>query len=83
MDNAFKYVILNKGIDTEASYPYNATTGKTCKFNATDIGATISNYTDIPRGSEMVETSEILIFTKNHLGFTKSFCDGRPHLCRY
>merc|ERR1712062_744077 len=53
MDNAFKYVIANHGIDTEASYPYNATTGKTCKFNTTDIGATISNYTDIPRGSEM------------------------------
>merc|ERR1711992_457853 len=53
MDNAFKYVIVNKGIDTEASYPYKAIDQKTCKFNATDIGATISNYTDIPRGSEM------------------------------
>lgn len=53
MDNAFKYVIANHGIDTEASYPYNATTGKTCKFNQTNIGANISSFTDIPRNSEM------------------------------
>merc|ERR1719400_1849953 len=53
MDNAFKYVIANHGIDTEASYPYNATTGKTCKYNATDVGATISSFKDIPRHSEM------------------------------
>jgi len=53
MDNAFKYVIANHGIDTEASYPYNATTGKTCKFNQTNIGANITSFTDIPRNSEM------------------------------
>jgi len=53
MDNAFKYVIANHGIDTEASYPYNATTGKTCKYNSTDVGATISSFKDIPRNSEM------------------------------
>ena len=56
MDNAFKYVIANHGIDTEASYPYNATTGKTCKFNQTAIGATISSFKDIPRNSEMVNS---------------------------
>jgi len=53
MDNAFKYVIDNHGIDTEASYPYNATTGKTCKFNNSSIGATISSFKDIPKNSEM------------------------------
>ena len=56
MDNAFKYVIANHGIDTEASYPYNATTGKTCKFNQTTIGANITSFTDIPRNSEMVNS---------------------------
>ena len=54
MDNAFKYVMANHGIDTEASYPYNATTGKTCKFNQTNIGANITSFKDIPRNSEMV-----------------------------
>merc|ERR1711936_320985 len=53
MDNAFKYVIANHGIDSEASYPYNATTGKTCKFNQTNIGANITSFKDIPRNSEM------------------------------
>jgi cathepsin L len=52
MDQAFEYVIKNHGIDTESSYPYKATGPNTCQFNAADIGATISGYQDVPRGSE-------------------------------
>jgi cathepsin L len=51
MDNAFKYVIAVKGLDTEASYGYTARDG-TCHFNAANIGAKISSYRDVARGSE-------------------------------
>jgi len=52
MDQAFEYVIQNKGIDTEASYPYTATGPNTCEFNAANVGDKISKYQDIPSGSE-------------------------------
>ena len=52
MDSSFKYVKANKGIDTEASYPYTAKTGTSCKYNAANSGATVSSYTDIASGSE-------------------------------
>jgi len=52
MDQAFQYVISNNGIDTEASYPYTATGPNTCEYNPQNKGATISNFHDIPSGSE-------------------------------
>jgi cathepsin L len=52
MDNAFKYIINNRGIDTEASYPYQAYTSYTCKYNSANKGATISSYKDVSSGSE-------------------------------
>jgi cathepsin L len=52
MDSAFTYVVQNKGIDTEASYPYTATGPNSCKFKAADIGDTISGHKDVSRGSE-------------------------------
>ena len=52
MDHAFKYVIANKGIDTESSYPYTAKDGKKCLFSNSTIGATITGFKDIPSGSE-------------------------------
>jgi len=51
MDQAFQYIIANKGIDTEEAYPYTATQG-TCNFKAANVGATISNYTDVQSGDE-------------------------------
>lgn len=59
MDDAFKYVIANKGIDTEASYPYTAKDGKKCLFNKANVGATISSYKDIPKGNEAALTQAI------------------------
>jgi len=51
MDYAFQYIIANKGIDTEASYPYHATDGQ-CAFKAANVGATLSSFADIPSGNE-------------------------------
>jgi len=51
MDDAFKYIIANKGIDTENSYPYTAEDG-TCHYSASNCGTTITSYTDVAEGSE-------------------------------
>lgn len=52
MDNAFKYIIDNKGIDTEASYPYEETSSFRCKYKTSNIGAKITDYKDVTSGSE-------------------------------
>lgn len=51
MDNAFRYVKANKGIDTEASYPYKAEDEK-CHYSPKNVGATDRGYIDIESGSE-------------------------------
>jgi cathepsin L len=51
MTSAFKYVAANKGIDTEASYPYTAKSG-TCHYSTSNIGGVISNYKTVASGSE-------------------------------
>jgi cathepsin L len=51
MDNAFKYIKENNGIDTEPSYPYEAR-DDTCRFKAANVGATDSGCKDIKQLSE-------------------------------
>jgi cathepsin L len=51
-DNAFQYVIANKGLDTWASYPYTALTG-TCHFNPANVGScNVLGYKDVTSGDE-------------------------------
>ena len=58
MDNAFRYIEANDGIDTEASYPYQAH-NELCRFKREDVGATVTGYVDIPHGDERALTQAI------------------------
>lgn len=51
MDNAFRYIKENGGIDTEQSYPYKAEDEK-CHYKESSIGATDRGFVDIDSGSE-------------------------------
>jgi len=50
MDQAFEWIIKNKGITSESAYPYTARDGS-CK-SGKPVVATISSYTDVQEGSE-------------------------------
>lgn len=52
MEDAFKYIKANDGIDTEKSYPYEAVDGE-CRFKKEDVGATDTGYVEIKAGSEV------------------------------
>jgi len=52
MDQAFQYVIKNRGIDTEASYPYQAQGPLTCRFKAPYVATKITGFRDVASGSE-------------------------------
>ncbi|KAJ8383433.1 hypothetical protein AAFF_G00221330 [Aldrovandia affinis] len=51
MDQAFRYVMDNQGIDSDSSYPYVGTEG-TCRYSATNRAANCSSYHFVPEGSE-------------------------------
>lgn len=51
MDYAFQYVINNKGLTTEAAYPYTATGPNTCK-KGLPLVVTAKGFTDVPTNSQ-------------------------------
>jgi C1A family cysteine protease len=52
MDDAFKYIIANKGLDTESDYPYTARDGRCDKTKESTKVASISGYSDVPANNE-------------------------------
>jgi C1A family cysteine protease len=50
MDYGFQYIITNKGITTEASYPYKGVDG-TCQKGKT-VASKITSFKDVPAGDE-------------------------------
>ncbi|XP_064595747.1 procathepsin L-like [Liolophura sinensis] len=60
VDQAYGYIINNGGIDTEASYPYEARNDK-CRFNPGTVGADIRGCVDLPKGNETA--MQIVVFT--------------------
>jgi len=49
MDNSFKYVEQNGGIDTEEYYPYQGKETGRCTYNPEDRGSTCDGWVDIPK----------------------------------
>lgn len=52
MTQAMDYIISNKGIDTESSYPYTATGPNTCQYNPSNSGSSLSSYSNVASGDE-------------------------------
>ncbi|KAK0579896.1 hypothetical protein LWI29_033186 [Acer saccharum] len=52
MDDAFKFIIHNKGLTTESNYPYNGNDGICNKKKAASHSAKISGFKDVPVNNE-------------------------------
>jgi len=52
MDNAFKFIIHNKGLSTEDKYPYKGSDGNCSKSERASPAAKITGYEDVPANSE-------------------------------
>ena len=52
MDDAFKFIIQNHGLNTEANYPFKGVDGTCNAKAASSDAATISGYEDVPANNE-------------------------------
>ncbi|CAC5359432.1 CTSL [Mytilus coruscus] len=55
---AYQYVKDNNGIDTESSYPYEARNAS-CRFQKSDVGATVTGIKIIKKGDEQALKSAV------------------------
>lgn len=60
MTEAFNYVKINKGIDTEKSYPYEAHDGK-CRYRAENSGANATGYVMIAKSEDKLKEAIALV----------------------
>merc|ERR1712002_924319 len=60
MDQAFKYIKANGGIESEGDYPYIGRNEK-CSFKKEDVVAEDTGYVDLPSGDEAKLTEAIAI----------------------
>nr|GMD08364.1 senescence-specific cysteine protease SAG39-like [Ipomoea batatas] len=52
MDDAFQFIINNKGLTTESNYPYQGTDGSCQKSKSSNSAAKITGFEDVPANSE-------------------------------
>ncbi|KAK3206973.1 hypothetical protein Dsin_021019 [Dipteronia sinensis] len=52
IDNAFQYIIKNKAVTAESSYPYEGSDGTCNQQKATDTAAQITSYKDVTSNNE-------------------------------
>ncbi|KAH7660619.1 Fruit bromelain protein [Dioscorea alata] len=52
MDNAFEFIIKNKGLTTELNYPYKGTDGKCNTKQSAIHAASITGFEDVPSNNE-------------------------------
>ena len=60
MDNAFRYVIQNGGIDTESDYPYYAKSGSCNAKKAAKHSVKLTGFSDVPQNSESALESAVV-----------------------
>ncbi|GJR73692.1 senescence-specific cysteine protease SAG39 [Tanacetum coccineum] len=52
MDNAFDFIVSNKGLTTESNYPYKGVDGTATDTEKSNSAATITGHEDVPANSE-------------------------------
>lgn len=71
MSIAYEYIVQNKGIDREDSYPYIAD-DQDCQFNGTTVGASIKSYVNVTPGDEQALAEAVAKYGPVSVGISVS-----------